>query len=567
MKKLIALLLAAVMVLSLAAYGAETTPAAASAPDDAAANTPATDTAEAGSEERERVTITIGVVQLPNIEDYETNALTKWWEEQLNIDLEFTCFSSDSSEASTQLALMAAGGEEMPDLLWGMDIGTTAINEYGNDGYFVDLMPYLNEEHMPNFWAAVNAEGIDPSVKTNLFTYLKDPDSGAMYGFPSYQVSLPDTVLGMMFINHEWLDAVGMEMPTTTEELYEVLKAFVEQDPNGNGEKDEIGIFSNNSYRSDCIKLLLNCFVYIHDTYFWNVTDGQLWAPQITDEYRQALIYLNKLCTEGLLDESSFNSWDAAAVYPYFTPADGEAIVGVIGAYPILSADPTSNVQRQYSPLLISEDVTGKGGWGPFYDGSYWSATVITADCEPEKIDRVIELVDLMYTEESLMRMRFGAEGSGWAYLAEGEEGVDSAGNPATFKMLADKYATQNNETFALMSCVILNYANVHRLAETESGAGFNDYLSNAFAVALRTVGEPDELVRTLAYTAEENEVVSEVRSPVREYVASQRALFVSGALDPNNDADWQAYLDGIEQQGLSRWQAVAQAAYSRQNG
>lgn len=43
------------------------------------------------------------------------------------------------------------------------------------------------------------------------------------------------------FINKAWLDRLGLEIPTTVDEWYEVLKAFKEQDANGNGDpNDEI---------------------------------------------------------------------------------------------------------------------------------------------------------------------------------------------------------------------------------------------------------------------------------------------------------------------------------------
>lgn len=44
-----------------------------------------------------------------------------------------------------------------------------------------------------------------------------------------------------MSINKQWLDNLKLEVPATTDELYTVLKAFKEQDANGNGDsKDEI---------------------------------------------------------------------------------------------------------------------------------------------------------------------------------------------------------------------------------------------------------------------------------------------------------------------------------------
>lgn len=48
------------------------------------------------------------------------------------------------------------------------------------------------------------------------------------------------TVNGMAWINKEWLDNLGLEMPQTTDQLMTVLEAFKTQDPNGNGEADEI---------------------------------------------------------------------------------------------------------------------------------------------------------------------------------------------------------------------------------------------------------------------------------------------------------------------------------------
>lgn len=86
------------------------------------------------------------------------------------------------------------------------------------------------------------------------------------------------------------------------DELYEVLKKFATEDHNGNGKADEIPLVGIDvNYRSDVVEFLVNAFVYCNDTNVFNVTDGKVWVPYTTDEYRQALIYLNKLYSEGLL--------------------------------------------------------------------------------------------------------------------------------------------------------------------------------------------------------------------------------------------------------------------------
>ena len=45
-----------------------------------------------------------------------------------------------------------------------------------------------------------------------------------------------------MFIRQDWLDNLGLKMPTTIEELKEVARAFTEDDPDGNGQNDTYGL-------------------------------------------------------------------------------------------------------------------------------------------------------------------------------------------------------------------------------------------------------------------------------------------------------------------------------------
>ena len=68
------------------------------------------------------------------------------------------------------------------------------------------------------------------------------------YGFPSYQDAYADRPQFMWFINMPWLEKLGLDIPKTTDELYAVLKAFKERDPNGNNKPDEIPLISSNGY-------------------------------------------------------------------------------------------------------------------------------------------------------------------------------------------------------------------------------------------------------------------------------------------------------------------------------
>ena len=74
---------------------------------------------------------------------------------------------------------------------------------------------------------------------------LRDIDftfsDGKIYGLLGrYESLYENSGDGIQIINQAWLDAVGKELPTTLDEYTEVLRAFKEQDPNGNGQADEI---------------------------------------------------------------------------------------------------------------------------------------------------------------------------------------------------------------------------------------------------------------------------------------------------------------------------------------
>ena len=91
--------------------------------------------------------------------------------------------------------------------------------------------------------------------------------------------------------------------------------------------------------------------------------------------------------------------------------------------------------------------------------------------------------------------------------------------------------------------------------------------ISQAITKLFNETAEPDEVVYTLVYSAEETDVVTEYKPLVEEIIDDYRSLFISGAMDPESEADWQTYLTALEKEGLSKWMEAAQSAYDRMNG
>ena len=135
MKKILALLLIVCMILPLAACGETVGPAAQGGTSGesvgeetvrtikAATTIPEGETYSLDAKlplvpEGEEATLNIGIVVSANTTDYKDNDYTRWLEEETGINLEFTQFAGTASDAATQIALMTAAGEKLPDILF-----------------------------------------------------------------------------------------------------------------------------------------------------------------------------------------------------------------------------------------------------------------------------------------------------------------------------------------------------------------------------------------------------------------------------------------------------------------
>lgn len=101
-------------------------------------------------------------------------------------------------------------------------------------------------------------------------------------------------------INKEWMDRLGLQPPTTIDEFYQLLKAFKEQDPDGNGVDDTYGIVIT-KYAGPWDMMQ----VWFGAPNKWGVDDesGKLVPTHQTAEYKEALQFFRKLYVEGLVNE------------------------------------------------------------------------------------------------------------------------------------------------------------------------------------------------------------------------------------------------------------------------
>lgn len=496
------------------------------------------------------VTLSVGIPQNSNVSDYEDNEFTTYLQEEANVQLEFVYFSNTAAEYKQQLSLMCAANEELPDVLLGFIFNQYVMHEFGDDGYFMDLTDYI-DEYAPNYKAQL--EKLDEETREYITEKGKSSKDGAYYGMPRVLCDAYDDLQSMMYINQTWLDNLGLQVPTTTDELYSVLQAFKTKDPNKNGTADEIPMLG----KLEILNYLINGFV-CYEQYSFNVTDGKVWDPVVTDEYRQALVYANKLVSEGLYSNLSFST-SAKEFKNLISPTDGPSKVGIFVGHHENMTNPATDVLEEFVALPGLADATGKGGYTIVKDPSMAWTAFITKDCEYPAA--AMKFIDTFYTDETITRQRHGVEDVDWVRT----EGENVCGTESYVEILNSEAYFSGNSTWCYNMCGIMTQENYLPIKSDGEGriADANRLAKEQWDV-IQGAKQPEERTNNLLYTTEEYEVREEKAGIVDSYINEQIVLFAAGEKDPNNNAAWDEFLTNLESQGRSELMKICQKAYDR---
>ena len=585
MKKILALLLAIVMVIGLAAcnqqpaeptkdqgtQGGETTTAAADELGFVPGELPLTTTKEK---------LVIGINQNSKVLSYDDNYVTKTLEEMTGVDIEFMFFAANRSEACQQLSLMVAGGQKLPDIICGF-LDDATRSELGNEGYLIDHTPYLQDRNY--FYYGHKYLDVANETETALFwNRYKDPTSGAIYGIPSISDGGAVDICGFLGgLNATFAEKVGMNPADidTIEEVHEYLTRVVNNDPNGNGKKDEIGlIYFPNGNRSNIEQWIVNAYVYYNEGSFFNITDGKVWEPYSTDEYRQAMKVMHQWYKEGLISDLSFSMVAANELTAILETPECYTI-GIFGGHPTVVCDSKGTIAQEYTNLNVLNAETDKGGYTVLRSNISMDMNVsITSECKNPEL--AFRFLDHNLNPDLGPIFRYGEPGVNWIEIdgvieVDGKqvEVFDATGFPAGFHVIKDEWSTETKCTWhASMNKMWVAAAYENNLNFNPGYGGFAYYFTPGTrneltwknCLEIKAGTEPAEKFFNIIYSAEETEVVTEVQAEVIDTLNTWRAEFITGVKDPNNDADWNAFLDELEEKGMYDWMDAAQSAYDR---
>jgi putative aldouronate transport system substrate-binding protein len=220
------------------------------------------------------------------------NEWTKWIKEKLlkdeNIAVEFVAIPR-WEETQALNNLIAAGNP--PDVC--LTYSPELIAQYRDLGGLFDMGPYIDSPVLADFKAFL---GPDPALPgREMIRRLEDPQSKAVYAVPSRRMN---TANRNMFIRKDWLDKLGLPVPTTTEAFYQALLAFKEKKPGGQN-TIPFGMGNNLAYEAQPI-----CYAFIDP----NLSLKERWVNLVIDRhfllpgYKEGVRFMNRMYNEGLID-------------------------------------------------------------------------------------------------------------------------------------------------------------------------------------------------------------------------------------------------------------------------
>jgi putative aldouronate transport system substrate-binding protein len=495
---------------------------------------------------KEKTTIKVLAKGNPYVENYSTNEFTKYLEEKTNIHIEWDIAPEKS--AVEKLNLVLASGD-LPDVIMGFSVPPTMQLTYGEQGTFKDLAPYIEKY------------GVETKKMFVLVPDVKDAITAPgqkIYALPSvnecYHCSLPQK----MWIYQPWLDKLGLKMPTTTDELYEVLKAFKTKDPNGNGKADEIPLAGAAVGPFVTIdSFIMNAFTLNNGSRAY-LNNGKVDVPFNKPEWRDGLAYLHKLYAEGLIAPQSFTQDRNQAKQMGENPD-----INILGAEVAMHNGVFTGFQGPSGRWLEVKSVPPlKGPKGvqitPYASSISQGQYVITNSSKnPEAAFRV---ADLLFNEEMSLLSSEGRLGMDWKYADKGEMGIN--GKQAIWKYTDTKkpFGTLQNDSW-------VGYFPTLRSNDSRLGL-VNDPKNPTESILYNETKnnyEPykqkiETLLPQLFFTNEQAMELADLDKTITDHVKEMQARFITG--DASLEKDWDGYLKNLDNMKLKRYLEINQAAY-----
>ncbi len=546
LKRLMALLLALVMVLSMAACGGN-------GGDETTADPTADTTQGAPLIEFPLESAKSYTVVMANDDDWDEkiafNAL--WRDLRAKTNVNVTIKRIDRTNYMDELNKMLQNGESWDAIFTGF-MTDDEYATFATQDYFLDISDMItNEEICPNFVERSMAGREDTVLKS-----LTVPN-GNIYGLGGGDMNVGESLTSPILVNKTWVEKAGKKVEDikTVEDLEFLLDYWSKNDMNGNGKKsDEIPYL----LYADDAKCNMEAFLGLYgisttagaeDNYVV-VENGTVKFAPATDPWKAAVKKLGEWYSKGYIWNNAFNGTKAADSFKKALTS-ATPVVGMLTAN-----EAPSDEYVAIAPVKVSG-----------YEAAWYvdpalkntkAAFGISKNCkEPEYLlawfDRFLDL-------DNSVRYHYGEQLEEWDYTDDGQYQFLrlTEGEKAKLNQESPSLKTITETGLSLPFCFTAeDYEKKIFLYEDEKFA-MDAYELYESYLAKESWPRP-------YYTLEQKDDINAVRADVMNLVASKKAQWVTGAADI--DAQYDQFVKDLETMGVAKMVAAMQAAYDVYSG
>lgn len=226
--------------------------------------------------------------------------------EEAKLDVEFVGITQEQYKTTLQTTL--ATGADMPDIVSLEQMDKSMATQLGEQGVLVDVLPLVEQysngnidksinERLGGLWGtAITEQGSAFWVPFGITIKFAD-------GSDFYSAMVP-------VVRADWVEKLNMEMPTNIEEFKDLMRAFREQDANGNGQQDEImlAFTKDTSDTARPFEMFGPLFGLPCDHVLVDTTDDVVKSPWLMkDQLTEYFKFFQEMTAEGILSKDAIN--------------------------------------------------------------------------------------------------------------------------------------------------------------------------------------------------------------------------------------------------------------------
>lgn len=235
---------------------------------------------------------------MPENDTYTDNAYTRYIKSVINVQ-NVDVFEANDSQYDTNVSMVISMGS-LPDIM--VVSSQDEVEQLVGAGLIEDLTESYNN-------------CISDRIRKMYESYgdsLKD-----MVTYDGKIMALPETNItdgpNLVWLRKDWMDKLGLSEPHTIDDVVNIVKSFISEDPGNNGvdasgKPNTVGLAVDTDVTGECgysseflLDIIFACFGAYPKQWIMN-DDGEIVYGSVTDEAKEALSYINSLYNQGVID-------------------------------------------------------------------------------------------------------------------------------------------------------------------------------------------------------------------------------------------------------------------------